>query len=138
MPQETIQHALGEIHSAADAGTAASAIDRALRSVCGELDPLLGSQAVRALYARSLHVTRLSFGDLGQPAAEPLDDLLTALQRDIAARQPADARRLGETLLTALADLLTSLIGEPLTHRLLRSAWSNFAPGALSQEKRND
>ena len=137
MRHEIIQRALADrATNSADSGAIADAAVRTLRLLHGELESLVGAQAVRALYARSLHLTRSSF-DWHVPAAEePHDDLLTALREDLVARASTDARQAAETLLLTHTDLLVSLIGEPLTHRLLRSAWS--APPASdepSQEK---
>ncbi|MBA2412469.1 MAG: hypothetical protein H0V63_06545, partial [Burkholderiaceae bacterium] len=126
MKQEIIQHALAEGHAdGADANTVAVATARALRLLFAELEPLVGGPAVHALYTRSLHLARSSFERPGPAEPEPPSEMLTALQQDLAARVPADARRAGETLLHTSADLLVSLIGEPLTNRLLLSAWGS-------------
>ncbi len=136
MQQEIIQHALAEGHADdADANTVAVATARALRLLFAELEPLIGGHAVRALYVRSLHLARSSFGRPDPAEPEPRSEMLTALQQNLAARVPADARRAGETLLNTSADLLVSLIGEPLTHRLLLSAWGSPAADEPSLEK---
>lgn len=136
MRQQIIQHFLAKgPANDADAGTIAEASVRALRLLLAELEPLVGAQAARALYARSLHLTRSSFDWLSPAAGEPRSDLLAALHSDLVSRVPADARRAGEALLNTFADLLISLIGEPLTRRLLRSAWGTTAADESSQEK---
>ena len=123
MRHEIIQRALAErAATGADSVIVADATVRALRLLHVELGSLVGDQAARALYARSLHLTRSSFS-WSPAAAEASDEFLTSLHADLASRLPTDARRAGETLLLTLSDLLISLIGEPLTHRLLRSAW---------------
>ena len=136
MRQKLIQHALGDgAAEGADANTVAVATARALRSLLEELEPLVGAEGVRALYARSLHLTRPSFGWLAPAKPEPLSDLVAGLQEDLALRVPAEARRAGAAQLHTFADLLISLIGEPLTHRLLHSAWGGSAADEPSQEK---
>lgn len=136
MRQEIIQEALaGRRRERADSGAIADATVRAIRLLLAELEPLVGAQAARALYARSLHLTRSSFERLSPAAAEPGSELLAALHDDLASRVPSEAQHAGETLVLAFADLLISLIGEPLTHRLLRSAWDTPAAGEPSQEK---
>ncbi|MEO7007621.1 MAG: hypothetical protein ABI156_00600 [Caldimonas sp.] len=138
MREKIIEHALGYGAAAgagADAGSVAVAAVRALRLLLAELEPLVGSQAVRALYTRSLHLTRARFGWPAAEAAESLAEALTGLQQNLGARVPADARRAGATLLNTFADLLVSLIGDPLTQRLLRSAWGSPSADKSSEEK---
>ncbi len=135
MPQQIIQHALG--NGALDGATVSTIADvtvHTLRSVFAELDPLVGTQAVRALYIRSLHVTRSSFGGLARGNAEGIEEQLSTLHGDLVAFESNEALRASHALLQTLAELLISLIGGPLTHRLLRSAWGNFVPDALTQE----
>ena len=136
MRQEIIQRALAERASdGANSGTIADATVLTLSLLHVELESLVGVQAVRALYARSLHLTRSSFGWLSPAAAELPGELLTALHDDLVSRTPTEARQAVESLLLHFAELLTSLIGEPLTHRLLRSAWGIPAADEHSQEK---
>ncbi|MEO8188504.1 MAG: hypothetical protein ABI580_14205 [Burkholderiaceae bacterium] len=135
MRQELIQHALDQGNADdVDANTIAIATARALRLLFAELEPLVGAHAVLALYTRSLHLARSSFERPDPADPKPPSENLASLQQDLAARAPADARRAGETLLHSSTDLLASLIGEPLTHRLLLSAWGSPAADELSLE----
>jgi hypothetical protein len=136
MRQEIIKQALAE-HAGdeADSTTVADATVGALRLLYAELGLLVGTQATGALCARSVHLTRSSFQWLSQTAVEPPGGLFTILQNDLSARDAAEARKAGEALLLTFADLLVSLIGEPLTHRLLRSAWSTPAADEPSRRK---
>lgn len=101
----------------------ATATVRAVSEVLDELKPLVGDTAARALYLRCLHLARLAFHGPGTPRLETESELLDSLQHDLASREPLDARRAGAALLCSLADLLASLIGEHLTHRMLDTAW---------------
>ena len=124
MRSEMIQSALSEgAAEGADSTIVAGAAIRALTSLIAELKPLVGELAMRALYVRSLHLARASFER--PSAAEPgsPDELLAPLHRDLMSRAPADAQGAAKALLLALADLLVSLIGEPLTNRLMHKAW---------------
>ena len=105
-------------------GVAATCI-RALDALFSELEPLVGVTGTRALYLRCLHLTRESVGWPVAADGASSDALLTNLAEHIEARHADAARRASETLLTAFADLLVSLIGEPLTLRLLQSAWGD-------------
>jgi hypothetical protein len=135
MREKIIQHALGgDALSDTDPAALAAATVRALRLLFAELEPLVGSQAVRALYSRSLHLTRARFEWAAADQAEPLGEALSGLQRNLASRVPAEAQRAGAALLNTFADLLISLIGDPLTQRLLRSAWGNPTADQTSEE----
>ncbi|MBA3772893.1 MAG: hypothetical protein H0X13_10515 [Ramlibacter sp.] len=119
-----IERALGEAWNAGEADTVADATVQALQALIAELAMLIGNDAVRALYLRALHVSLLFF-DRTAPANQPLDALLADLRRSLTNHQPADARRAAQALLESLVTLLVSLIGQPLTLRLVTSAWGS-------------
>ena len=106
----------------ADATFVAMSPVSAVKLLLHELRPLVGELAACALYKRSLHLARSSFqratGD-----AQTHDELLAPLYQDLSYRSSADAQKAARALLNSLADLLVSMIGEPLTYRLLRKAW---------------
>lgn len=137
MRQEIIQQALTErAAEGVDSSAIADATVHVLRLLHAELESLVGGQAVRALHARSVHLTRSSIGWTWPAAAHPQGELLSFLRADLVARSPAQARKAAETILLTFADLLISLIGEPLTQRLLRTAWGVPQDGdKTSQEK---
>ncbi len=107
---------------------------RALGLLLAELKPLIGQLALRALYVRSLHLANASFE---RPGAElkTTAELLIDVHRDLVSRDPAEARGAAQALLLALVNLLVSLIGEPLTNRLLQKAWGNLPMALTSEEK---
>lgn len=135
MRQDIIQRAL-EHREPAGAGQAdpAEASARALDALFSELEPFVGVEGTRALLARCVHLTRSTFQWPSAGQLMPRDDLLRVFREHLAATGPADARRAGEALLNAFADLLVSLIGEPLTLRLLQSAWGGPAAGEPTLE----
>ncbi|MDQ6628530.1 MAG: hypothetical protein M3Z29_08805 [Pseudomonadota bacterium] len=95
---------------------------QAVSALINELKPLVGESAARALYGRALHLAKSSFE---RPAGmfETVADMLTPLSRDLGARQPDEAKAASSALLRSFVDLLVSLIGEPLTYRMLGTAW---------------
>ena len=136
MRSEMIHCALGEgAAEGVDSKAVAGAAVRALTLLLAELKPLVGELALRALYVRSLHLARSSFEGPGARDLKSTDDLLAPLHQDLVMRAPAQARVAAEALLLALADLLVSLIGEPLTDRLLRKAWESPPLANSSQVK---
>jgi len=125
MRSEMIEDLLDEGAAAdATATTIAGATVRVLTLLLAELKPLIGMLALRALYVRSLHLANASFERPGAELVAP-DELLAHLHQDLVSRDAAQARGAAQALLLALANLLVSLIGEPLTDRLLRKAWGN-------------
>lgn len=136
MRHGTIEFALGEAGvEDAEAGLLATAVTTAARKLLEELSPIVGNLATNALYVRTLHLARSSFEQPGTAHPQPLEALLATLEQDLASRQPADAGRAGRALLQSLVDLLFSLIGEHLTHRMLRKAWDVPAYLLSSEEK---
>ncbi len=129
-----IKRALGECGDDADSPDIAAAAIGALNRFVEQLQPLVGELAWRALYVRSLHLARSSFTKPDPDPTSPAD-LLAPLLKDLSTRTPAEARVAAEALLHALADLLVSLIGEPLTVRLLHKAWGLPAAIPSSKEK---
>ena len=126
MRSEMIHSVLGErAVEGADSKAVAGVAVRALTLLFVELKPLVGELALRALYVRSLHLARSSFERPGAGDLKSTDDLLAPLHQDLVMRAPVQARVAAEALLLALTDLLVSLIGEPLTDRLLHKAWGN-------------
>ncbi|MEO7852585.1 MAG: hypothetical protein ABIR94_10090 [Rubrivivax sp.] len=134
MRSELIQGALGAGAAAgANSEAVAGAAVLALTLLHAQLRPLVGEIALRALYVRSLHLARSSFERPSEADLESSDGLLASLRQDLVSRSAAEARGAAEALLLALANLLVSLIGEPLTDRLLHKAWKN-PPVAKSSE----
>lgn len=134
MRSEMIQGALGEgAAEGADSEAVAGAAVLALTLLLAQLRPLVGEIALRALYVRSLHLARSSFDRPNEADLESPERLLAHLHQDLVSRSAVEARDAAEALLLALANLLVSLIGEPLTDRLLHKAWGNL-PVAMSSE----
>ncbi|MGJ7542988.1 hypothetical protein [Variovorax sp. LT1R16] len=131
------QRLAGTVGDAATSDAIAETTVGALRLLYAELGSLIGSRAAGALYVRSLHLTRPGFPWLSQ-AVEASDALFSTLYSDLCAREANEARQAGAGLLRTFADLLATLIGEPLTHRLLRSAWGLPADDEPSGSKRDE
>ncbi len=137
MRQGIIQQALGSGNATgASSVVVAAASVRALGALFAELEPLVGVQGSRAMYARCLHLTRTSFQWPVSDDLVPRNELLDVVHDHLAVRSPADARRAAEALLDAFGNLLVSLIGEALTLRLLQSAWGDPAAGTPSLENK--
>ncbi|HEY1044751.1 MAG TPA: hypothetical protein VGE60_12895 [Telluria sp.] len=93
------------------------------------LSPLIGDSGLAALFRRTVRLVSTQYDWLGpSQASAGADELLAALQAQLASVELALARDTNAALLTTFTKLLSGLIGEALTIRLLHSAWNT--PGA--------
>lgn len=136
MQHEIIRKAIAQrAGKSPTASNIAVAMAALLQSLHVELDLLVGSQAATALYAHAVHRTRSTFHWTLPPTSTLDVTALAMLQSNLTTRSPRDAWLACETLLTAVVDHLATLIGEPLTYRLLNSAWNPAAAEQTDQEK---
>jgi hypothetical protein len=98
------------------------------------LAPVIGTRGVDVLFRRSLNLTSATFpwlailGDDGNTAA-----LIVELETRFASQAADAAVEARFALLVTFTELLATLIGEPLTERLLRPVWLT-PPAACEQE----
>jgi signal transduction histidine kinase/ActR/RegA family two-component response regulator len=113
----------------ADAASLAAAGRRAYDELARVAAPLVGRAGVDALTGRALHLAQREYpwlADAREPeqAGGPFAQVVFALAR----QDPAVATEAAVAVLAIFVGLLVTLIGKPLTARLLRTAW----PDALS------
>ncbi|MGI8894280.1 MAG: hypothetical protein ACR2HE_01265 [Casimicrobiaceae bacterium] len=126
------QYAGGRV---ADSSAVAEAAMRTWIRAAGELALLIGQGGVRAIYARSLHVTRSSYPWL--PEVEQPTQTETAfanLKVGLERREAADALEASTALLVTFTDILATLIGEAMTTHLMNSAWADPASSQAVKE----
>jgi hypothetical protein len=118
-----------------DAGVQADAtlLGAAAVALCerlsGQLVPLLGEAGVAALNARSLHLSKSEFPWLALARdAEPTDPPFTQLRVCLGRQTPEAAIEAASAFIAIFCGLLTSLIGDAMTRRLLRDAWPEHSP----------
>lgn len=119
----------------ADAGQIARESVAAWEAIHRAMAPVIGPRGSAALYHRTLHVGRATYPWLAAPCdtpAEPGD--FDPLQRALASQSPAQAAAAHDAMLLAFLDLLATLIGEPLTARLLQGAGDLSSDDSSSQE----
>jgi hypothetical protein len=114
--------------------------DRALWSwqqVALHLVPLIGDVGFQSLYARTVHLTLPYFDGLTPvKQSESFDILFQKLKEDLESLVPGEAVRASNILLATFTELLSTLIGESLTSRILRSAWTKEPGDENAQEIR--
>lgn len=116
---------------APDANAVAEATIRTWHEVATRIVPVIGVGGRDVLFNRSLHLTCMAFpwltivGDHRDSTA-----LLANLKERLAGRETAAATEASYTLLVTFTEMLTNLIGESLTARLLGPIWVASSPAA--------
>jgi hypothetical protein len=99
------------------------------------LTPLIGEAGFQSLYARTVHLAIPHVAGLRPaPKSTSFDAALERLKEDLESLAPVDAERAGQMLLATFTELLSTLIGEALTARILRSSWTGKAGDSHAQE----
>lgn len=119
--RKTLADRAGE---APDAYAVAEAAIGIWLQMSGLLAPVIGAQGVEVLFRRSLRLTGNAFPWLAITGdSQDSSALLANIQARLAGRAVIEATEGGYTLLVTFVELLTSLIGEPLTGRMLKPVW---------------
>ena len=124
------------------AGSADSlAVAAAARKIHGDLTavlaPLISATGVEALLARAFDLAKREFrtaehSDGHGPANEPFSQVSLWLECQL----PTTATDAAAAMFGTFAELLTALIGEPLTMQYLRKAWPDgFSDGRPKRKK---
>ena len=121
--------------AAAGAGALAVAAQRAYEDLARESAPLIGDVGINALTGRTLYLAQLQYPWLAHTRepdkwSGPFDQIVFCLER----QDPAVATEAAGAVLTTLAGLLVTFIGEPLTAQLLRKAWPDAFSDARIEE----
>jgi hypothetical protein len=122
--------------SIAGAGAIAAAAQRAYEDLTRVSAPLIGDVGVNALTGRTLYLAQRQYPWLvhaREPEAwnGPFEQIVFCLER----QDPAVATEAAGAVLTTLAGLLVTFIGEPLTAHLLRQAWPDAFSDANTEER---
>ncbi|MGL6039804.1 MAG: hypothetical protein ACRC01_01225 [Deefgea sp.] len=108
----------------ADATAFANATIDTWNEASARLTPVIGGQGIHALLRRSLHVAGKSYPSLAEPSHEGCSTvLLDNLQLRLASCDTRLAVDASHALLVTFTELMSSLIGESLTKRLLAPIW---------------
>ena len=105
------------------------------RTLDNALSPIIGHGGVAALFKRSVSLTRPThawLASLQDGADQPHN--FAALQSALCQQTSSEAAAAAGALLQKFVDLLSHLIGESLTERLLRSVWDNTSSDGAVQD----
>lgn len=97
------------------------------QQVARRLAPVIGVRGANVLFARALHLASVTFPWLPGDD-EPAERLEAILRARLEAQPVAIAFEAGCTVLQILTQLLSDLIGEPLSERLLTPVWAASLP----------
>ena len=104
---------------------AADAAIRLWEQMAVQIISIVGEDGFDSLYARSIFLNQSTFPWL---AAHPLPKAgyrFAELKESLEGQAPAQASEANSLLLITFTDILASLIGEPLTTRILQLAWGD-------------
>jgi hypothetical protein len=134
--RSTLEHLASQ---GADVARIAALTIGSWREVEAALVPIVGQRGLAALYERSLHLSRIHHPWLAAVPewTEPRMDL-ESLNTVLLQQESAAAAAGGGAHLQALYELLGSLIGLPLTERILSSIWSAPLSGSAALDLPND
>lgn len=121
--------------SGADATGVATAVRSAYDDLAAALVPLISQVGVDALVARAFHLAQREY-PLDQAGEEQPAEQFAQVRRWVERQDdPTHAADAAATMLATFAGLLAALIGEPLTTRYLRKAWSDGFSAASAEGK---
>jgi hypothetical protein len=120
----------GTVSAGASSQEVAEVIAQTFQRIADALVPVIGQRGMAALYQRSLHLSGPAFSLLVATTEAVATVMNTApLEAELAKQTAADAAKAGSELLKVFHVLLTTLIGQSLTERLLRAVWAHFLSG---------
>lgn len=114
----------------------ADAIGAMWADIESALQPVLGQRGVAALFKRTLHLTATRHPWLAALKAGSADSAvdMVELTEFLAQQSPNVVIEAGCALFAIFRDLLTTLIGDRLSDRLLQAAWSTSSRAPSAQD----
>jgi hypothetical protein len=105
------------------------------KQLAAHLTPVIGDAGFCALYGRAVRLAMSDFPWL--TAVEPartVDSFFLTLKENFASTDAQSMAQANSALLDKYTGLLSTLIGEMLTTRILNSAWNKGSDGKNTQE----
>lgn len=123
------------IAQGADAGQIADKAVSTWRIVDAALSPIIGEHAVAALYKRSVSLTRRDYPCLCVSNGDSPGDDFAVLRTVLSQQTSSKAVAAQNALLQTFRELLTNLLGESLTGRLLEAVCDTPSGAGELQDK---
>ena len=100
---------------------------------------IVGEDGFNSLYARSVFLAQPAFPWLTASSLSlQHDQRFAELKKGLEGQAPSQAREANSLLLLTFTGILAALIGEPLTTRILCSAWGDDASTSTSKEFKHE
>ena len=131
--EQTLALRIGDAHHAS---AVADAVLDIWQQIAVRLEPVVGARGVDVLFGRALQLTSRGFpwlqtsADSGNSAAS-----LASIRNCLEVRDREVAAEVGLELIAGFTELLATLIGEPLTDRLLGAVWASSGATTQSEVK---
>lgn len=123
------------IGEADDARTVADAVARTWDQVAVALVPVIGARGVYVLFNRALYLISATFPWLASIGDGDGENRLADFKVHLEGQQAAVAAEAASALLAMFIELLSGLIGEALTERLLMPVWAAGATVPKEEDK---
>lgn len=124
----TLEQRMG---GAPDASLVADATVNLWRDVAARLTPIIGTGGVDAIFGRALHLSGIQLPSHLMPReTEASHAALACLGRHLESHDAATGAEASVSLFVNFSELLVTLIGEPLTDRLLSPVWAPKPSGS--------
>lgn len=137
--RDPLRHQLIEGLMAPHAENVADAAIDLWEQMATQIISIVGEDGFNSLYARSVFLAQPKFPWLAAISLSPqTDQQFAELKKHLKEQTPSQARAANSLLLLTFTGILAALIGEPLTTRILHSAWGNNASYSTSKESKND
>lgn len=95
---------------------------------------IVGEQGFNSLYRRSVFLAQPTYPWLAaSPPPQQRGQYFAELRKGLEGQTPSHARDANSLLLLTFTGILAALIGDPLTTRMVRSAWGDDAPSSTSK-----
>lgn len=138
LPMETrdpLRHQLIERLMAQHPEKVADAAIDLWEQMATQIISIVGEDGFNSLYARSVFLAQPTFPWLAASAlSQQNDQRFAELKKRLEGQTPSQAREANSLLLLTFTGILAALIGEPLTTRILCSAWGDDASTSTSKE----
>lgn len=123
------------IGDASDGNSFVEATADVWREIAAELIPVIGVRGVDVLFSRALYLTSVRFPWLATTGDQEDGDELADLKARLAAAEAVVAAEASFALLATFIELLSALIGEALTDRLLTPVWEPQPPASTPENE---
>jgi hypothetical protein len=136
---DLLRHEIIKSLTAINTGEVADAAINSWEQMATQIISIVGEDGFNSLYERSIFLTQSTFPWLAASLLPPhTDQRFAELKMSFEGQTPAQISEANVLLLITFTDILASLIGEPLTTRILSLAWNTDISDRTGKEFKNE